>query len=145
MQLGMALSRELRGGEVLTLVGDLGAGKTCLVRGLAQGLGISEEEVTSPTFTVIQEYRSQPTLVHVDLYRLESGREIDDIGLSSYFDHDYVVVIEWADRLTFAQLPLDRLELHLTHKSRYTRGLHLRAFGTRSQDLLHDLLDSQRK
>lgn len=139
----MAIGYELRGGEVITLTGELGAGKTCLVQGIAKGVGLSADEVTSPTFTLIQEYQSQPPITHVDLYRLESFSEIDDIGLSSYFETDDVVVIEWADRLSQAQLPNDRLDLHLTHASRYSRHVTLQAFGTRSQELLDALVARQ--
>lgn len=139
-QLGMAIGHELHGGEVITLTGELGAGKTCFVRGLAKGMGLSTEEVTSPTFMIIQEYGSQPPIAHVDLYRLESSVEIDEIGLSAYMDTEHVVVIEWADRLSQAQLPDDRLALHLTFGSRYSRHVLLQAFGTRSQKLLNALV-----
>ena len=75
------LSATLRAGDVVLLSGDLGAGKTTFVRGLAEGLGIDPREVSSPTFTLVQEYRGgRVTLVHVDLYRLNDPREIDDLG-----------------------------------------------------------------
>ncbi len=136
----MAIGRHLQGGEVITLTGELGAGKTCVVRGLAKGVGLSAEEVTSPTFTLIQEYESRPPIIHVDLYRLECSEEIDDLGLSSYFDAWHVVVIEWADRLSRSHLPDDYLALHLTHGSRYSRHVLLQAFGPRSRALLHSLI-----
>ena len=136
----MAIGHELHGGEVITLTGELGAGKTYLVRGVAKGVGISTEEVTSPTFTVIQEYENEPSIVHVDLYRLESSVEIEEIGLSSYFDPKHVVIIEWADRASPGQLPQDRLALHLSHRGRYSRHVTLQAFGTRSQELMSALI-----
>lgn len=139
-QLGRTLGHKVRGGDIIALIGELGVGKTCFVRGLAQGMSIPEQDVTSPTFTVIQEYHSHPPLAHVDVYRLESCREIEDIGLSSYFEGEYVVVIEWADRLSPTQLPADRFELHLSHRSRYTRHIGLQAFGPRSQELLNSLM-----
>ncbi len=142
-RLGMAIGYELHGGSVITLTGELGAGKTCLVRGLTKGVGLSSEEVTSPTFTIIQEYESRPPIAHVDLYRLEGSIEIDEIGLSAYFDTEQVVVIEWADRLSQAQLPDDRLALHLTYGSRYSRHVMLQAFGTRSQELLNALVSQE--
>ncbi len=139
-ELGMAIGQELQGGEVITLTGELGAGKTCCVRGLAQGLGVSSHEVTSPTFTIIQEYEGHPPIVHVDLYRLESSFEVEEIGLSSYFDSEHVVIIEWADRVLTAQLPTDRLALQLTHGSRHSRHAQLQAFGPHSQALAKNVI-----
>jgi tRNA threonylcarbamoyladenosine biosynthesis protein TsaE len=81
------------------LYGDLGAGKTAFVRGLAEGLGVAPAEVSSPTFTLVQEYRGgRVTLVHVDLYRLDDPREIDDLGLEE-IGADAVLSIEWAEKL----------------------------------------------
>lgn len=143
-ELGMAIGQELQGGEVITLIGELGAGKTCCVRGLAKGLGLSTNEVTSPTFTIIQEYESQPPIVHVDLYRLESSVEIDEIGLSSYFDTQHVVIIEWADRIPATRVPKDRLSLQLTHGGRHSRHVTLQAFGPKSQVILTALMSQYR-
>jgi len=139
-ELGMAIGHELRGGEVITLTGELGAGKTCCVRGIAKGMGLPADEVTSPTFTIIQEYESHPPIVHVDLYRLESSMEIEEIGLSPYFDTEHVVIIEWADRVSPTQLPTDRIALQLTYKSRHSRFAQLQAFGPKSQVLVENLL-----
>jgi len=100
----MAVARELatglRAGDVLLLSGNLGAGKTAFVRGLAQGLGGDPEEVSSPTFTLIHEYRGgRLTLYHVDLYRLERAAT-DDLGLDELGVRDGVLAIEWPNRLT---------------------------------------------
>ena len=138
-RLGRAIGQVLRGGEVIALTGELGSGKTCMVRGIAQGVGLSPEKVSSPTFTIIQEYDSHPSIVHVDLYRLENPSEIEDIGLSSYFDTNHVVIIEWADRAEIIQLPNDRLILELSHAGRHYRQIRLRSSGIRSQALLESL------
>lgn len=97
-QVGAELAVQISPGAVVLLYGELGAGKTAFVRGLAGGLGVKPEQVSSPTFTLIQEYRGRMTVHHVDLYRV-AGREIDDLGLDELAAGDAVVVIEWADRL----------------------------------------------
>lgn len=92
-------SRELSPNSILLLIGDLGAGKTAFVRGLAKGLKISNlSEIHSPTFTLINEYAGEIPLFHVDLYRLHSKTEIENLGLEDYFDRNGIVAIEWADR-----------------------------------------------
>lgn len=95
-----ALAEELRAGDILLLSGNLGAGKTAFVRGLAEGLGIDAREVSSPTFTLVHEYRGgRLTLYHVDLYRLDRAAT-DDLGLEELGVRDGVLAIEWPDRLT---------------------------------------------
>jgi tRNA threonylcarbamoyladenosine biosynthesis protein TsaE len=96
---GERLASSLARGDVLLLFGELGAGKTAFIRGLARGLGASVEDVSSPTFTLIQEYRSRSglTLHHVDLYRLAAA-EVDDLGLDELISGDAIVAIEWAER-----------------------------------------------
>lgn len=101
LSLGERLGRALRGGEVLALSGPLGAGKTCLVKGLSRGMGVPDDEpVTSPTFVLIREYVGRGlTLYHCDAYRLNSPQELVDLGLGDLWQQpDAVVAIEWADR-----------------------------------------------
>lgn len=94
---GEALARELTAGDVLALYGDLGAGKTCLVRGLARGLGATGT-VTSPTFTLIHEYPGPLPLYHLDLYRLRSADELEDLGAEDYLYGAGVSAVEWAEK-----------------------------------------------
>ena len=95
-----ALARDLSMGSVVMLSGDLGAGKTAFVRGLAAGLGINPDEVTSPTFTLVHEYRGgRLPLVHVDLYRLERA-DLDEIGFDQDLAATGVVAIEWSERVS---------------------------------------------
>ena len=109
---GERLAAALKPGDVVLLFGDLGAGKTAFVRGLARGLGAPPEEVSSPTFTLIQEYPGRVTLYHVDLYRLEP-KEIPDLGLEDLVLGDGVVAIEWADR--WHGRPDDGIEVEIAH------------------------------
>lgn len=100
--LARSLAAALQPGDVLLLEGDLGAGKTTFVRGLAEGLGVPPDEVASPTFALVHEYHGRPlTLFHVDLYRLSPG-ETDDLGLEEAVAHGGVMAIEWPDRLRVA-------------------------------------------
>ena len=97
MELGASLAESLAPGSVVLLEGELGAGKTAFVRGLANGVGAPEEDVSSPTFTLVQEYRGRLLLLHADLYRI-SGDEADDLGLDE-LGRDGIVAIEWAAKL----------------------------------------------
>ena len=97
-ELGRQVAPTLTSGTFVLLHGDLGAGKTAFVRGIASGLGANPEDVSSPTFVLIQHYKGRMPLVHVDLYRLESGAAVDDLGLEEMAS-GAVVAIEWAERL----------------------------------------------
>lgn len=132
---GYAIGRLLRGGEVLALIGELGVGKTALVRGIVAGLDIPAASVTSPTFMIVHEYQGRLPVVHIDLYRLQRHEEAEAIGLSDYLTDDAVVAIEWADRF-LELLPEDRLEVRLAHRTRTTRGVRVDASGSRSRSLL---------
>jgi len=138
--LGRAIGQHLQGNEVVLLIGELGAGKTLLVRGVAEGNLIAPESVSSPTFTLIQEYRGKHGLIHADLYRLESAEAITDLGLDELFDGTRVVIIEWADRLPPTQLPADCLTVHLHHRGRQSRLAELTAAGPVSLGLCHRML-----
>lgn len=98
LEAGRALGARLSPGTTVLLYGDLGAGKTAFVRGLAAGVGLDPDQVTSPTFTIVQEYRGPVTLQHVDLYRL-SPAEVEDIALDDLMDARTVMAIEWPERL----------------------------------------------
>lgn len=111
--LGRDLAGLLAAGDVICMSGDLGAGKTLLVQGIAAGLGL-EDEVTSPTFPVLQVYESSPVpLYHFDLYRLDKASELVDVGFYEYVYRDGIAIIEWADKFA-AEMPEERLWLELT-------------------------------
>ena len=123
---GEQLAASLGPGDVVLLFGDLGAGKTAFVRGLARGLGASGDDVSSPTFTIIQEYSGRVTLYHVDLYRLEPV-EVDDLGLDDLVSGEGVVAIEWADR--WNGRPDDVIEVRLEEAGEDRRRVEIRRRG----------------
>lgn len=112
-RLGAALAAYLPRGTVVALQGDLASGKTCLVRGMAAHFG-DAEEVHSPTFTLINEYGTDPKLYHMDLYRLGGPEEVADLGCEEIFDSDHVCAVEWAERAE-GLLPKRRLDVHFAH------------------------------
>lgn len=136
--LGHAIGHQLRGGEIIALTGELGTGKTVLTKGIASGVGIPPEQVTSPTFTFIHEYYGRLRLIHADLYRIQNLAELQSIGLEDYYDTSTSVVIEWADRMGFEE-SFDYLMVQLTHLQGYTRLATLKAHGPRSHALLKRL------
>lgn len=124
MQYGQQLAESLQPGDVLALSGDLGAGKTCLVKGIAAGLGI-QQDITSPTFTLINEYRDgRLPLAHIDLYRLDSVREALNIGIEDYLGGPGVTIIEWAERIETI-LPANTKRIHLTALDEQTRRIDI--------------------
>jgi tRNA threonylcarbamoyladenosine biosynthesis protein TsaE len=108
---GEQLGASLQPGDVVLLTGQLGAGKTAFVRGLARGVGAAPDDVSSPTFTLIQEYRGgRATLHHVDLYRLQAA-EVADLGLDELVSGDGIVAIEWAER--WDERPADAIDVRI--------------------------------
>jgi tRNA threonylcarbamoyladenosine biosynthesis protein TsaE len=116
---GRELAPTLSEGAVVLLCGDLGAGKTAFVRGLAEGLGLDPGDVSSPTFTLLQEYRGgRLPLLHADLYRLDDPREVDDLGLEE-LGGGAVLAIEWADKLP--RPPVDAIVVRIEHAAETER------------------------
>ncbi|MBB6217606.1 tRNA threonylcarbamoyladenosine biosynthesis protein TsaE [Anaerosolibacter carboniphilus] len=111
-QLGYKLGGLLSKGDVVCLTGDLGAGKTTLSKAIAKGLGV-EEDVTSPTFTLIHEYMGRLPLYHFDVYRIRKIEEMDELGYEEYFYGDGVCLIEWAS-LIEELIPIEHLWIHIT-------------------------------
>jgi tRNA threonylcarbamoyladenosine biosynthesis protein TsaE len=108
---GVALASLLEAGDVVSLTGDLGAGKTTLVQGAAQGLGV-RDPVVSPTFTLVREYRGALPIYHLDVYRLDRIQDVLDLGLEEMLDRDAVVFVEWGDAID-ALLPEDNVQIEL--------------------------------
>lgn len=134
--LGEMMGSLLADRMVIALTGDLGAGKTAFVQGLARGLQVSAEYyITSPTFTLINEYPGRLTLHHVDLYRVGHPGEIDGIGLHDIMFGDGVTVIEWADKIQ-SELPEEQLQIHFELADENSRNLTLTAVGSAAVTML---------
>lgn len=121
VEIGRVLSEQLLPGDFLNLNGSLGAGKTLLVKGVGQGLGLNPDLVTSPTFSIMNEYTGiEPPLYHFDLYRLQNDLELEQIGYEDYFYGSGITVVEWGDRFRY-RLPEQRVDIVLEsfgHKNR---------------------------
>jgi len=113
--LGERLAEHFQPGDIVALYGDLGAGKTHLVKGIARALGVDEAAVSSPTFTIVQEYAGTWPLYHIDAYRVETPDEFYELGYDDYFFGDGLCLIEWPSRIE-SLLPDDALRLRLTHQ-----------------------------
>jgi len=136
---GRQLGTLLDAGDVVALVGELGAGKTTLAQGIARGLGVPEESyIASPTFTLINEYRGRVPLYHLDFYRIEDPSECACLGMEEYLFGAGVALIEWADKMA-SLLPGDHLVVRLAYLDETTRGALVCATGDRSASLLRTL------
>ena len=136
--LGERLGRALRAGDVVALVGPLGAGKTTFVQGLARGTGVpAERHVASPTFALVNEHPGRVALVHADLYRIAGEPELQELGLDDAFDRA-AVAIEWLDRFPDAA-PADRLELAIAFEPDGARRLTATGSGSRGDALVRAL------
>lgn len=121
--LGRILGELLSEGSFVALIGGLGAGKTVLTKGLAQGLGVADDrEVTSPSFVLVNEYQGRVPVYHVDLYRLENSAEVEGIGWDEFISGPGVTLVEWADRVE-RHLPEERMEVHLQWAGEKSRKL----------------------
>jgi len=135
---GRLLGTMLEPGDLVCLFGDLGAGKTHFSFGIAQGLQVRDQYITSPTFTFVNEYQGRIPFYHIDLYRLKEPSELEGIGFEEYIDSDGATVIEWAERAE-GELPDEKLNIYLSDVSENSRGLGFLAEGERYGKLLADL------
>lgn len=137
-EIGHEIATILNPGDVVALIGDLGAGKTRFVKAIAQACGVPVDEVNSPTFTLIHEYQGRVLIRHCDTYRLRSPEEFADLGLDELFAADGIALVEWADRVE-EYLPRDRLEIRFSIESPTTRTFEASATGSRSRQILSAL------
>lgn len=140
-KIGEALGRLLAPGDVVGLIGDLGAGKTVFAQGVALGIG-AKGRVTSPTFTLIHEHMGRIPLYHVDVYRLRTLDDVESIGIEDYLYGDGAVVLEWADQV-LSILPEDRLDIVIKRPDRdgddNVREISISPHGERYQHMLEEL------
>ncbi len=134
-ELGRIVGALLEPGDLVCLYGDLGAGKTHFSFGIAQGLEVREQYITSPTFTFVNEYEGRIPFYHIDLYRLQDPSELEGIGFEEYIDSDGATVIEWAERAE-DELPGEALSIYLSHVSESGREIGFFAEGARYEKLL---------
>ena len=132
--IGRVLGARAQPGDVVLLVGELGAGKTCLAQGILWGLGV-DEFARSPTFVMINEYEGRLPLYHIDLYRIDADAEIAELGLDEYLSGEGICVVEWPERSRYAY-PLERVEIKLEHIDETTRKLTLTSASERFDSTL---------
>lgn len=134
--LGARLMGVLQAPACVALYGDLGSGKTALVRGAGRALGVTE--ITSPTFTIVHEYESRPPLCHFDAYRLADGDALLDIGFSDYLGRNALIFLEWAELVQEA-LPAERLNITITGSGADAREIILSPVGARYEGMVDAL------
>ena len=136
VRIGKKMGRLLLPGDVIALTGELGSGKTQLVKGLAAGAGVGKpEDVTSPSFTLINEYAGKVCFYHIDLYRLESEKDVEALGLDDYFQGGGITAIEWADRIP-SLLTQEILWIQMGYIGKETRSIVMIGRGKRYEELL---------
>ncbi len=136
-KLGRRLGELAEAGDIILLIGQLGAGKTCLTQGVARGLGVRQNAL-SPSFVLVREMKGRLPLYHADLYRLDRVQEISELGLDEYLFGKGVTVIEWANK-GLEEMPEERLLIEIDYIDNDERRIKLTAFGERYRELLEKL------
>lgn len=113
--IGFSIGRLLRAGMLVKLYGELGAGKTTMVKGIARAFGIEKDDVISPSFTIITEYKSSPRFYHIDLYRIAGSRDLESTGIWDCMGKNSVTVVEWPEHAE-DELPKEALSVRISHK-----------------------------
>ena len=126
IEFGSRIGCKLRGGEVISLIGPLGSGKTHLVKGIAVGAGAENADlVNSPTFVLINEYHGRLEIFHIDAYRIDSSEDFEKLGVCDLIGPGSAVIIEWADKVKAALSGIDCIEIKLAHKGVNTRQIRV--------------------
>ncbi|MBA7563279.1 tRNA (adenosine(37)-N6)-threonylcarbamoyltransferase complex ATPase subunit type 1 TsaE [Candidatus Atribacteria bacterium 1244-E10-H5-B2] len=135
--LGKEVSKLTKPGDLLAFYGELGAGKTCFIQGISQGLKV-KDYVTSPSFTIINEYQGKIPIYHFDLFRLDNAEEILELGYKEYFYGEGLTVIEWAEKIE-QLLPKEHLEIKIKFKDHHQRTISFIPQGDRFNKFLEEL------
>ena len=143
VRLGKNIGSRLLPGDVVALVGELGTGKTQFIKGLAAGAGIRNPTyISSPSFTLINEYPGKITFYHIDLYRLGKEKEAEELGLEDYFQGKGITAIEWADKIP-SLLPKELLLIRIAYTGKNTRSLEISGKGKRYLNLADQFQSSE--
>jgi len=143
IRIGKSIGSRLRAGDVVALVGELGAGKTQFIKGLAAGAGVGKPTyVSSPSFTLINEYPGKVPFYHIDLFRLESQKEAEGLGLEDYLHGGGITAIEWADKIP-SLLPGEMLSIHMVYTGKNTRSIEMTGKGKRYEEFVNEVMSSE--
>jgi len=127
IEFGLKLGSQLKGGEVIGVCGQLGSGKTHLIKGIAAGAGAKDcRDVNSPTFVIVNEYTGRLDIYHIDAYRLNSVAEFEMLGFDDFCYPGSVVLIEWVDKIEAALQAIDYVRIKLKHAGEYKREIHIK-------------------
>ncbi len=139
INLGTFIGKNLREGSIVALMGDLGSGKTCITQGIARGLGVSEKYyITSPTFTLINEYPGRVPLYHLDVYRLSGSADLRDMGYEEYFFGEGVIVVEWAEKIDDI-IPSDSIFIWLKYLDEGKREITISCTGNNGSEMINKI------
>ena len=139
IRFGKSIGSFLLPGDVIALVGELGTGKTQFIKGLAAGVGVGKPTyISSPSFTLINEYPGRVPFYHIDLFRLKAEKEAEELGLEEYFQSEGITAIEWADKIP-SLLPQEILWIHIRYTGKHTRSIEMVGRGKRFEELLNRL------
>lgn len=127
IEFGRRLGSQLKGGEIIGVCGELGSGKTHLIKGIAAGAGAKDcKNVNSPTFVIVNEYSGKLDIYHIDAYRLNSISEFEMLGFDDFCHPESVVLIEWIDKIEVALRAIDYIHIKLEHTGEFTRKIHIK-------------------
>jgi tRNA threonylcarbamoyladenosine biosynthesis protein TsaE len=139
IRIGKHIGKLLMSGDILALVGELGTGKTQFIKGLATGVGVRKSTyLSSPSFTLINEYNGKVPFYHIDLFRLGSEREAEELGLEEYFQSGGITAIEWADKIP-SLLPPEILLIHIVYTGKHSRSFEVTGKGRRYEEVVKNI------